>query len=86
MTYYEEKALRRADKYGIYSYEVKGRYMQYISYFGSEGFIRVVHDLETEEETRTHLAYVWYRGGYGMVGRKPNTKWFREHRYNYFTG
>ena len=51
---YEHEALIRAEKIGVYEYEVKGNKMIYISYFGSEGFYKVTHNLDTHEETRKH--------------------------------
>lgn len=54
MNAYEDKALSRAEHIGVYEYKVKGNKMVYISYFGSEGFYKVVHNLDTGEETRTH--------------------------------
>jgi len=42
---YEEKALERAEEIGVIEYKVNGRYMEYWSFFGSEGFYFIRHDL-----------------------------------------
>lgn len=50
---YNNLALLRAEHIGVCEYKVKGNKMVYISYFGSEGFVKVVHNLDTGEEKRT---------------------------------
>lgn len=50
MTDYEEKARIYAEKIGVYEFTVKGKFMQYWSFFGNEGFIFVRYDLEQERE------------------------------------
>lgn len=54
--YYEHLATCRAEKIGVYDYEVKGNKMIYLSYFGYEGFYKVTHNLDTDTETRRHQA------------------------------
>jgi len=51
-TDYKKLALLRAEAIGVYEYAVKGNIMEYISYFGLEGFVKVRHNLDTHEETR----------------------------------
>lgn len=55
MTNFELLAIQRAEKIGVINYEVneKKGTMSYISYFGKEGFYKVVRNLLTGEETRT---------------------------------
>lgn len=53
---YDTLGLLRAELTGVYEYKVKGNKMIYISYFGSEGFYKVTHNLDTGEETRKHQA------------------------------
>lgn len=55
--FWEWKALCHAEDIGIYSYTAnpKKRTMTYYSYFGSEGFYKVVHHLDSGFEVRTHL-------------------------------
>lgn len=53
---YEDMALIWAEHIGVYSYQVKGNILEYISYYGSEGFYKVRHNLDTMEETRKHQA------------------------------
>lgn len=55
--FWEWKALCHAEDIGVYSYTTnpKKRTMTYYSYFGSEGFYKVVHHLDSGFETRTHL-------------------------------
>ena len=43
---YEQKAVERAEKIGVYEFEVNGKYMEYWSFFGSEGWYFVRHDLD----------------------------------------
>lgn len=64
---YDFLALIRACKIGVYEYKVKGNKMIYISYFGSEGFYKVTHNLDTGEELRkyqrtTKLPYNYFCG------------------------
>lgn len=51
---YENLALLRAEYIGVCNYKVKGNKMIYLSYFGSEGFVKVTHNLDTGKETRKH--------------------------------
>lgn len=51
---YDERALLRAEKIGVCEYEVKNNLMIYLSYYGREGFYKVVHNLDNGKETRTH--------------------------------
>ena len=46
MSEYEQRALKRAESIGIYEYKVNGKYMEYWSFFGSEGWYFVRHDLD----------------------------------------
>lgn len=48
MNDYEHKALVHAESIGVYEYEVNGKYMEYWSFFGSEGWYFVRHDLDDE--------------------------------------
>ena len=52
---YEHLAVLRAEKIGVYAYQVNGNLMVYESYFGSEGFYHVEYNLDTGEETREHI-------------------------------
>ena len=67
--YWEYKAISHAERIGIYEFDVnpKARTMKYISYFGSEGFIKVTYHLDTEAEERvciktTKKAYNYFCG------------------------
>lgn len=53
---YENLAIIRAEERGVYSFEYnhKTKKMHYISYFGSEGFVKVTVDVYTDKETRKH--------------------------------
>ena len=47
---WSRKALSRAEEIGVVEYDVNGRYMEYWSFFGSEGWYFVRHDLAKDEE------------------------------------
>lgn len=47
---YAAKALKRAEAIGVYEYNVNGRFMEYWSFFGSEGWYFVRHDLDKGED------------------------------------
>lgn len=47
---YEEKALRRAENIGLYEYKVNGKYMEYWSFYDSEGWYFVRIDLDEMRE------------------------------------
>lgn len=73
-----DKAIAYCEEHGIYEiYSEKGNIITYYSYFGSEGFVKVTHNIKTNKEERKHLRYKktpkFLRGKYGT-------------RYNYFTG
>ena len=73
-----DQALAFCEKYGIYEiYSEKGNTITYYSYFGSEGFIKVVRNLKTGKEIRKPLRYQkipkFLKGKNGL-------------RYNYFVG
>ena len=46
----EQKAIARAEKIGVYEYKVNGKYMEYWSFYGSEGWYFVRYDLEEGKE------------------------------------
>lgn len=56
--FWEWKALCRAEDIGVMEYEVNTakRTMSYISYYGREGFYKVIHHLDTGFEERTQQA------------------------------
>lgn len=74
-----DKIICYCEQYGIYEiYKTKGNTITYYSYFGSEGFYKVVVNVKTGRETRKHLRYT-----------KPPKFLLTESgatRYNYFTG
>ena len=66
------------ENHGIYEiYKEKGNIITYYSYFGNEGFYKVVVNVKTKKETRKHLRYKkvpsFLIGEYGT-------------KYNYFVG
>ena len=74
-----DTVLRYCEKYGIYEvYSVKGNVMTYYSYFGNEGFVKVIKNLKTGKEVRKTLRY------------KKTPKFLKTPegytRYNYFVG
>lgn len=74
-----DTVLRYCEKYGIYElYKEKGNVITYYSYFGNEGFYKVVKNVATGREVRKHLRYK-------KVPKFLLTKegWTR---YNYFVG
>ena len=46
----EQKAIVRAEKIGVYEYKVNGKYMEYWSFYGSEGWYFVRYDLDEDKE------------------------------------
>lgn len=77
-TYYDFKGIftndvtRYAERLGIYEiYSRRGNTITYYSYFGSEGFYKIVRNLSTGIETRKHLT------------TKPKNI---GNKYNYFCG
>lgn len=48
--YYEEKALNRAEEFGIVEYEVNGNLMEYWSFYDGEGWYFVRYDLDMKVE------------------------------------
>lgn len=75
MKNYEEMALIRAEKIGVYEYKVTDNLMIYYSFFGSEGFYKVTHNLDNGKETRKHIK-----------AKKPKAEWYEKGHYNYFCG
>lgn len=72
------KVLEYCEKNGIYElYKVNGYVITYYSYFGSEGFYKIVRNVKTGKTTRTQLRYKkcpkFLIGKYGV-------------NYNYFCG
>lgn len=53
----KDKNLAYCEKYGIYVYKEKGNILTYYSYFGAEGFYKVIKNVKTGKETRKHLRY-----------------------------
>lgn len=47
---YDQKALEYAEKIGVYEYKVNGKYMEYWSFYGHEGWYFVRYDLEAGKE------------------------------------
>ena len=47
---YEKKALRYAEKVGVYEFKVNGHLMEYWTFYGSEGWYFVRYDLENDKE------------------------------------
>lgn len=47
---YEKKALCHAENIGVYEYKVNGKYMEYWSFYGSEGWYFVRIDLAEMRE------------------------------------
>lgn len=79
---YKQKALLRAEKIGVYEYTVIGKYMQYWSFFGREGFIFVRYDLEEEKEVYRGDDIPW-NGKTPEFLKDPETG---ATLYNYFCG
>ena len=59
MTDFKQKALIYAERIGIYEYIVTGSLMEYISFYGSEGWWRVRVDLNSMTEISRELAFPW---------------------------
>lgn len=69
-----DQAILYCEKHGIYAvHKQTGNIITYYSYFGSEGFYKVKHNLKTGKGTRKHLNW----------NRAP--KWLG-FNYNYFVG
>lgn len=49
--YYELKALKYAEEIGVIEYRVNGKYMEYWSFYGREGWYFVRYDLDAGKET-----------------------------------
>jgi len=82
MDWYEEKALKYAEKIGVYEYNVNKRFMEYWSFYGSEGWYFVVYDLDKEKEV-FRGANIPFRDG--VVPRFLLTD-DGATKYNYMTG
>ena len=50
MSELENKALKHAEEIGVYEYKVNGKYMEYWSFYGHEGWYFVRYDLEAGKE------------------------------------
>lgn len=50
MSELENKALKHAEDIGVYEYKVNGKYMEYWSFYGHEGWYFVRYDLEAGKE------------------------------------
>ena len=74
----KDATLAYCEKYGIYEvHSEKGNMITYYSYFGSEGFYKVICNVKTGKEIRKSLRY------------KKCPKFLRTEdgvRYNYFVG
>ena len=67
------------EKHGIYEiYKVVGNIITYYSYFGSEGFYKIIKNIATGKETRKHLRYA--KTPKFLITKDGYTK------YNYFCG
>ena len=66
------------EEHGIYEiYKAVGNTITYYSYFGNEGFYKVIKNIVTGREVRKHLRYT----------KTPRfLKTANGTRYNYFTG
>lgn len=74
-----DKILKYCEQHGIYEiYKIVGDIITYYSYYGSEGFYKITHDIATGKEKRKHLKY------------KKTPKFLITEtgsvRYNYFCG
>ena len=54
-----DKAIIYCEDHGIYEFTSRGNILTYYSYFGSEGFYRITHNLKTGHEVRKQLRYAW---------------------------
>ena len=79
---YNQKAIIYAEKIGVYEYTVIGKFMQYWSFFGNEGFIFVRYDLEEEKEVYRGDNIPW-NGKVPQFLKNPETG---ATLYNYFCG
>ena len=53
-----KKALKYCEEHGIYEvYSERGNVITYYSYYGNEGFYKVVKNIKTGKEIRKHLRY-----------------------------
>lgn len=48
---WQHDALVYAERIGVYEYKVNGKYMEYWSFYGEEGWYFVRYDLEAAKET-----------------------------------
>ena len=82
MNSYHRKALARAEKIGVYEYEVNGKYMEYWSFYGSEGWYFVRFDLDEDKEVFRGANIPWDGKTIPafLKTESGNTK------YNYITG
>ena len=78
----EEKALRYAEEIGVYEYAVNGKYMEYWTFYGAEGWYFVRYDLEEGKEA--------FRGANipfdGTIPKFLLADGLRATKYNYMTG
>lgn len=79
---YEQKALERAEDIGVYEYKVNGKYMEYWSFFGREGWYLVRHDLDQGKDVFRGANIPWdaNMGVPAFLRDKDGT------HYNYMTG
>ena len=77
-----QAAIRYAETIGVYEFKVKWPEIRYWSFFGTEGWWFVRHNLVTGDETRK-LRVKWK--GYGIVPKFLLTPGGAT-KYNYFTG
>lgn len=80
-TDYENKAIRHAEKIGVYEFKVHGNVMEYLSFFSGEGWYYIIYDLDEEKETYRELAFPW--NGFTPYWLKTETG---ADRYNYCVG
>lgn len=83
LTSYEEKALAYAEEIGVYEYAVNGKYIEYWSFYPSEGWYFVRYDLDLCKEV--------FRGanipfGDGTIPRFLLADGLRATKYNYEVG
>lgn len=84
MSDYEEKALRYAEKLGIYEYSVNGHIMQWWTFWGyGEGWVQKSFDLDSEDGTEFVTGHIDWLGFIPECLKNPETG---ATKYNYMVG
>ena len=80
---YKELALKRAEEIGVYEYRVNGKYMEYWSFYGNEGWYFVRHDLDEGKDVFRGANIPWIDDNVIPAFLKTDDG---ATKYNYMTG